>query len=255
MEVKPITFHITGKLKTGEPACPRYFDARDVKFFIEQFDKMIAPEMGANRTKTTIGFQVEEGSEKLTWLAPVFIVNVLFGDFQAMAQQNLQNVNESRILAAAEIKDRYKNDNLNIDIIGDDQAPVFSINKDTKIEIPKDVWVQTEEVFYGTIENLGGTKPNFHLRTNQGSITISASQTQIIELQKAVPLYNQEIEVSVFCEENIKNGELRNFTFDNFRLLSSSQYNPEKLSKDIQKGVSIWGHITDSVAWVRAQRS
>ncbi len=251
---KEIIFRVTGKKSEGKDVSPAFFDIKLAKKLIEQADRFV--EAGIDKKKREpIGILVEEGSWKLKILVPVILAVSVQTDIKAINKGVFSEVQPDRLQVVYELQKNFKNTDLNIDIGAADEVDILKINKATTFEL-HDIWIETEEILYGVLENLGGAKnPNFHLRTGDGiSKIISAKKTEIMKLQKEVPLYNQEIGVEVIVKENINTGEIKDFIYQNHHIYSN-EINDSALEKTIELGTKSWQGIHDSVSWVKLHRS
>jgi len=105
-------------------------------------------------------------------------------------------------------------------------------------------WVPVEKFLHGTIVDMGGaTRPNIHLKLDDGRpLTIAATQ-QLIAGEEKNRLYRPAL-LLVSAEENLSTGALRNLTLLAF---DSSQPRWDKAEFDrlVQKGTQVWAQVPD----------
>ena len=112
--------------------------------------------------------------------------------------------------------------------------------------------INTELVLYGKINSEGGNKPNFHIQTKEyGSLTISATQQQLLEGEKRLyKVYG----VRVSGKQNITDGK----PFD-LKLIDYIDYNPvfnrSELDVLINRAAGNWNGVEDVDAWLAELRS
>ena len=255
MNNKEIIFRITGKTAEGAEVSPDVFDIKQAKTLINEIDKFI--EAGLDSKREPIGILIEDGSWKAVLLVPLFLAIPIQADIEAIEVGEFDRVHPIRREVVSTWQKKYKNTNLNIEIGTKEKPSILKINKDTNFEV-QDIRVETEDLLYGFLENLGGATPNFHLRITEGSTTrsatISASKEVIMKLQKEVPLYDQEIGVEVLVQENIKTGEMRDFKYQSHHFYSP-KIDPIAFQQTIASGTKAWANVPNATEWVKAHRS
>ncbi len=114
------------------------------------------------------------------------------------------------------------------------------------------VWMPVEKFLQGTVVDMGGaTKPNVHLKLDNGSnLTIAATQ-QLLAGEETNRLYRPAL-LRVSAEENLKTGELRNLSLMAFDA-SQPHWDKGEFDRLVQKGTKAWADVPDN--WLEELRS
>jgi hypothetical protein len=252
---KKLTFRISGKNDLGEQITPRNFDISKAKELIEDIEKFIfAGELSLRKNQGIVGFEYEEGSIKPTVLLPIVLFNLIATDLNTVQKENnLNNIEPARAKIIQKWQENYAKQGMTIEIGEKDSKPIIQINQNTKYTLPEDKWIDTELILYGYLEDIGGAKPNIHLRPENGdrSLIIEATEDQIVDLQKKVTLYRQIVGVQISARQNIITEELKNCKFKDI-LLYSHELNREKLNQSIKMSSESWKDVPSSIEWTRS---
>jgi|SRR6185312_5188793 len=113
------------------------------------------------------------------------------------------------------------------------------------------IWMPVEKFLQGTVVDMGGTtKPNIHLKLDDGkTLTIAATQ-QLIAGEKTNRLYRPAL-LRASAEENLKSGELRNLTLLAFDA-SQPQWDGTAFDALVQKGTKAWSDVPEN--WLETLR-
>ncbi len=113
------------------------------------------------------------------------------------------------------------------------------------------IWVPVEKFLQGTVVDMGGTtKPNIHLKLDDGKTVMIAATQQLIAGEETNRLYRQAL-LRVSADESLKTGELRNLTLLAFDA-SQPQWDEAAFDKLVQKGTKAWAVVPEN--WLEALR-
>ncbi len=248
---KKFVFRITGKISSGEDVSPEVFDIKQIKPFFNDVCKFV--EAGSDSSRESIGVLAEEGSWKLIVLVSSSLYESLVSDIKSISSNELELVNPIRREIVSNWQKQYKKTDLNIEIGPSEGDDLLIINKNSNFEL-EDFWFETEDIFYGIVENLGGAqKPNMHLRTGNGLLLVDATKEELKNIQKNVALYEQEIGVSVYMKKNMRTGGISDLKYKS-HCLYSKELSEEDLDKLIRVGTSDWKGVNNAVDWVNQMR-
>jgi hypothetical protein len=130
---------------------------------------------------------------------------------------------------------------------------VLEITADTDFKIRKDVWVDVELYVYGQVYDMGGkSKPNVHLKLENGaSITIGAD-TALLGGDKINRLYKRQL-VRIRAKQSIHTGRLRDESLVSFEHYEP-QYDEDSFLSIVKKGRLAWGSVENATKWVEEMR-
>jgi hypothetical protein len=113
-------------------------------------------------------------------------------------------------------------------------------------------WVRIETYLLGEIFDMGGERPNLHIRVGT---QIYIVQTDKQSLRAKQGLLYEKCLLRVTGEKNLRTGELKKNTI---RLLDFVDYIPDfdesALNRFVEAGTEAWADVPDAAAWVRELR-
>lgn len=130
----------------------------------------------------------------------------------------------------------------------------FSIDSTSNFRKIEDVWVHVEKYLHGTVVNMGGsTKPNVHIKLENGVILppIASTQAQLAQSEQNL-LYRPAL-LHVTAEENLLTRELRNLILLTFED-SQPIYDDNEFNLMVEKGTKAWADVPDATAWLENLR-
>jgi hypothetical protein len=114
------------------------------------------------------------------------------------------------------------------------------------------VWVPVEKYLQGLVTDLGGTsKPNIHLKLDDGKMLIVAANRQQLADEEKNRLYKPAL-LRVSAEENLKTGELRNLNLLSFET-PQPVWDEAEFNEMVRKGTQVWANVPDN--WLEELRS
>jgi hypothetical protein len=130
----------------------------------------------------------------------------------------------------------------------------FEIDSASDFRRIEDVWVHVEKYLHGTIVDMGGnTTPNVHLKLENGvTLPPIAATQELLARGEQNRLYRPAL-LHVIAEENLINGELRNYqllAFENYQ----PSYDEMEFNMMVEKGTKAWADVPDANAWLETLR-
>ncbi len=130
----------------------------------------------------------------------------------------------------------------------------FSIDSTSNFRRIEDVWVHVEKYLHGVIVDMGGnTKPNVHLKLENGVTLPPIASTQAVLAQSEQNRLYRPALLHVTAEENLLTKELRNLNLLAFQDNQPS-YNDDEFNLMVEKGTKAWADVPDATAWLENLR-
>lgn len=130
------------------------------------------------------------------------------------------------------------------------QIPAVQIGPDTNyVREETGQWIPSEAYLLGEIFDMGGEKPNVHIRLVETGMPyiVQTDKETLRKLPKNI-IYERAL-LRVFGEQNVESGNFRNL-----RLLQFVDYHPAyqegELSEFIEKGQKAWKGVKNPSEWV-----
>jgi len=235
---------------------PDNYDIREVIEVLQHAENLLFP--NTKKDRPTISYEIAEGSVNhiiKTTLQAIIGFNAILA--QIKAENYSIDFLESPTIRAFEFfqseaqKNNYQYE-IGTSISG---GSTISINKDTKFIRSKEIWVDAEFYFYGTIVDAGGKgKANVHLDTQEfGLLKIEASKTLLANYESN-PLY-KPYGVRAKGKQNIKSAEIDK---SSLVLIDIVDYNPsykeDYIKSLIKKAKKSWSEVDDADEWLQNVR-
>ena len=245
-----IEIRIQGKMGNIELS-PESYDINEIITILQSAESLLFP--SNKKERPTISYSIESGSVRhimRTSLQAVIGFNAIIGQINA---DNSLDFLESQSAKALETiqQNAIKND-FHFSITTSIEASnELKINSQSKLTRTKNVWVDSEFYFYGTLTNAGGkNKANIHLDTDQfGSLYIDTDKDYLGKIEENL-LY-KKFGVRAIGKQNIQTSEIDR---QSLKLIDLIDYNPkydqDYLAQLVNKASSSWEGISDADKWL-----
>jgi len=216
---------------------------------LNEFNQQAGKFLKGSHTKIDLDklqVRIEEGSYRLVPLQLALAVG-LAADLSLLANGNLDDMDPKR----AEIVEEWQRGarkSLDVRYVIGDAAPIIIDRNSSYQRHENAVWLSVEKYLHGMVSDLGGVKPNLHLRLASGQLlSISLREEQV--LQKEQNLVYRPVLLRVRAEEELSTGKLRHA-----KLLDFVDYQPafDEAAFDAmtEKGAKAWADVPDASRWV-----
>ncbi|MFN8257714.1 MAG: hypothetical protein U0W24_18610 [Bacteroidales bacterium] len=229
------------------------YDISELKNVLYDLEVLIRKPLLKDQKKANITLKYEDGSVKLRLFTIVAAINSVISDLNIATNTNsIFEINQDRAKIIDEWQKNAKTNNVTYLFKDSNQVEILKIDSSTNYFLQKQTWVEVEVIFYGEITDLGGkTKPNIHLDTSAGTITIDCDRNDLINQNR---LYKR-CGVKVKAKQDLFSYEYLN---DSMKFIEFIDYSGtlegEELLKFIENGTEAWKNIPDSVKWKRNLR-
>ncbi|MEA5259925.1 hypothetical protein VB264_19160 [Arcicella aquatica] len=231
---------------------PESYDIKEISLLLQNVEDLLYPINKKDRP--LISYNLEKGSVR----------NVFRTGLQAVISLSavLTQISHLNSIDFLELKTAQAIENIQALSIQKNYEFEFrtSLRKDNELELritpqtsfvrTKNIWVDAELYFYGTLTNAGGkSKANIHIDTPDfGSLTIDTSKT-FLEGQEENVLY-KKYGVRVYGKQNIDTGEIDKSTLTLLELIDfNPKYDDSYLNALIGKAKKNWNGI-DANEWL-----
>jgi len=198
---------------------------------------------------------VEDGSLKLRASAGLLVATTLWADLEHLkSPDSLSLIDAKRAAVVERWQANARQNPHRLYSVADRDAQVgFSVNSASDYRRVEEAWVSVEKYVHGTILDMGGnTKPNVHLKLENGKTLIVESSQNLIKQEERNLVYRMAL-LHVTAEENLGTGDLRNL-----RLLAFEHHHPaydeDEFKRMVERGTQAWADVQDSAAWVETLR-
>jgi len=231
--------------------------------FNQQVEDFVAGSDGDSGRKLlldTVYVEVHPGSYCLRVVLTLAMLAAVEPEVRLLTRQDaLSNLDKKRAKIVERWQSRAKtNDDLYYEVRisrsdGRD-APSIRIGPETNFRYgAADPWVSVETYLLGEVFDMGGEKPNVHIRLSEsGEIHIVQTDKNTLRGLEKNPLYERAL-LHVTGEQNTETRQLRKL-----RLLEFVNYNPNydeaALQRFIAAGREAWADVPNAAAWVRELR-
>ncbi|MCH9827496.1 MAG: hypothetical protein K0U79_07095 [Gammaproteobacteria bacterium] len=195
---------------------------------------------------------IEKGSYKLV-LPTTVLVSGLASDIALLANGNLDDMDTKR----AEVVEEWQKAAQRIQtrrygLLPESGQPI-QIHSGTRLERHENaIWVAVEKYIHGDVMDLGGIKPNLHLKLRDGTnLTVSTNLGQLRDEEKNLVYRSAMLRVK--AEEDIVTGKIRNIHLLEF-VPHSSSFEANELDEMVAKGRVAWADVPNATEWVEMQR-
>lgn len=199
---------------------------------------------------------IENGSLALVATGGLLTAITLWADLDHLKSTDSLNLIDSKRAAVVERwqASAQKNPHRRYTVFDQLGQVSFSIDSSSNFHRAEDVWVHVEKYLHGTVVDMGGsTKPNVHLKLDNG-ITLPpiASTQKLLAQGEQNRLYRPAL-LHVTAEENLITRELRNLNLLAFEDYQPS-YNDDEFNQMVERGTKAWSNIPDATAWLENLR-
>lgn len=139
--------------------------------------------------------------------------------------------------------------------VADQSAQVsFMIDSTSNFRKIENAWVYVEKYLHGIVVDMGGnTKPNVHLKLENGMTLPPIASTQNLLAQGEQNRLYRPALLHVTAEENLLTRELRNLNLLAFEDHQPS-YDDDEFNLMVERGTKAWADIPDATAWLESLR-
>lgn len=252
-EENSIEFIVRGK-NGDKPISPDNISIELLDSFTQDIQSLIKSIPEAKKENITVS--IEKGSFKIKSALLLIALNSFLVDIQSLkATNNLNSINDKRSKIFESWLNKSKSTpNLEFEIIPFGHEGI-KFNSESNINrIDSDVWVESEVYLFGIVTDLGGaSKPNIHLKTENGSIITIDCNKKDLESETENRVY-KSASIRVIANQNILSGEIKDAKFVSFEEFDET-FDEEAFLESIEKGRNAWSDVSDHVEWVRNLRT
>lgn len=229
---------------------PDNYDIKQIRELLQNVEDMLFP--NDKKKRPLISYDIQEGSVRHVFRTPMqYIIgfSAVLGQINANSSIDFLELKTARAIENIQKLSQRKNYEFKISTSVNERTEL-TINPKTKFFISKDILVDTELYFYGTITNAGGkNKPNIHLDTlDHGSILIDTGK-DFLEGQEKNLLY-KEFGVRAMGKQKVETGEIDTSSLKLVELIDyDPKYDPEYLNSLIDKTKNTWKGV-DPDKWL-----
>lgn len=235
----------------GKPVTPSFMPVGLLTEFHSQVARFLKG-THADVDLDSLRVSIEKGSYKLV-LPAMALVSGLTSDLALLASGNLDDMDAKR----AEVVEEWQKAAQKVQARKYDLLPesgqAVHIHACTRLERHDNaMWVAVEKYIHGQVMDLGGVKPNLHLKLPSGvTLKVNTSQDQVLGEDKNLVYRSAMLRIQ--AEEDIATGTLRNV-----RLLEFVDYAPsfdaQAFEAMVNKGRKAWADVANATEWVEKQR-
>jgi hypothetical protein len=140
------------------------------------------------------------------------------------------------------------------DLIDNDQVSPARVPLALLGDFQKDVWVHVEKYLHGIVVDMGGnTKPNVHLKLENGVILPPIASSQALLAQSEYNRLYRPALLHVSAEENLLTRELRNLNLIAFED-NQPVYDDDEFNLMVERGTKAWADVPEATAWLENLR-
>lgn len=253
IEKNSIEFIVRGSIG-DKPISPENISIELLDSFTQDIQSLIKSIPEAK--KEDIIVSIEKGSFKIKSVLLLVALNSFVVDIQSLkATKNLNTINDKRSKIFESWLNKTKlTPNLEFEIIPFGYEGI-KFNSDSNINrIDSDVWIESEVYLFGIVTDLGGaSKPNIHLKTENGSIITIDCEKKDLESETSNRVY-KPASIRVIANQNILSGEIKDAKFVSFEEYNET-FDEVEFFESIEKGRNAWSDVSDHVEWVRNLRT
>jgi hypothetical protein len=249
----------------GVEVTPSTIDFTRFNEFNQQVEEFVAGSdargVGRRLQLDTVHVQIVAGSYCLRVLLTSALLAAVEPELKALTNENaLSSIDDRRakVVERWQSKAKMHDDRwYEVRVTRSDgraTAPVIRIGPETNFRRDgMEPWVQLETYLLGDVYDMGGERPNVHIKIPESGEThiIQADRDTLKGMDKGV-LYERSL-LHVRGEQNIATGQLRKL-----QLLEFVNYNPNydaaALDRFIAEGREAWADVPDAATWVRDLR-
>lgn len=198
---------------------------------------------------------IEEGSLALVATGLLTAIT-LWTDLDHLKSSDSLNLIDSKRAAVVERwqASAQKNPHRKYSVADQSGQISFSIDSTSNFHRVEDVWVYVEKYLHGTVVDMGGsTKPNVHLKLENGMTLPPIASTQDLLAQGEQNRLYRPALLHVTAEENLLTRELRNLNLLAFEDNQPS-YNDDEFNQMVERGTKAWADVPDATAWLENLR-
>ncbi len=211
---------------------------------------------GSNRDVDPMEVQVSIEAGSLAFVASgLLAATTLWVDLEHLkSADSLSSIDSKRASVVERWQSRARQNPHRRYLVADQSALVFfSIDSTSNFRKIEDAWVHVEKYLHGKIFDMGGdTKPNVHLKLENGLTMTIASSQDLLAQDEQNRLYRPAL-LHVTAEENLLTGELRNLRLLAFEAHQPS-YDDDEFKRMVERGTKAWADVPDATAWLEELR-
>ena len=220
----------------------------------ENFKKIISVAVAEQKMGLQdINFRYEKGSATLTSDIPSVAYGLITKEITELRKGH--PINPQRLTIPRAILDLKKitndlSDDAQFTLEGEEGVHI-KVTKSTVFEQLKDRFFNSEKIMYGKMLEVGGVKPNIHIRTeDKGDVVVIVGEKQAMEL---APSLYEELGIKMSFRQNIISEEVVSAQYIS-RFPFSRVIDEAKFQRDKDRGKKAWKGI-DPVSWEQKQRN
>ncbi len=220
---------------------------KDVSEFLKGSSRDVDP--------TKVLVSIEEGSLALVATGLLTAIT-LWTDLEHLKSTDSLNLIDSK---RASVIERWqfiaqKNSHRRYSVADQSGQISFSIDSTSNFRKIEDAWVYVEKYLHGTVVDMGGnTKPNVHLKLENGVTLPPIASTQDLLAQGEQNRLYRPALLHVTAEENLLTRELRNLNLLAFEDHQPS-YDDDEFNLMVERGTKAWADVPDATAWLEVLR-
>jgi hypothetical protein len=233
---------------------PDNYDVKEIISMLQNIEDLLYPTNKKDRPLIT--YDLQEGSVKHIFKTSIQAIIGFSAILTQIQKSNSIDFLELRTAQAIEnIQNFSYQKNYDFEIKSSvDNETVLNINPSSQFLRTKNIWVEAELYFYGTLTNAGGKSSiNIHLDTDEfGSLTIDTDKDFLMEQEENL-LY-KKYGIRALGKQNVETGEIDKKTLKLVQLIDfAPKYDDAYLNTLIKKAKGNWKGINPD-EWLNEMR-